>query len=49
MTFPQRSIGNDTVAGAESFGGTIDDVRIYNRVLSVQEIKRLYNMGHTGS
>jgi len=27
------------------FKGLIDDVRIYNRVLSKDEIKRLYNMG----
>jgi hypothetical protein len=27
------------------FNGTIDDVRIYNRALSADEIKRLYNMG----
>ena len=37
-------------AGSASyFKGTIDDVRIYNRALSVQEVQRLYNMGHTGS
>jgi hypothetical protein len=28
-----------------SFGGSLDDVRIYNRALSGDEIKRLYNMG----
>ena len=27
------------------FNGLIDDVRIYNRVLSADEINRLYNMG----
>ncbi len=27
------------------FNGMIDDVRIYNRALSPDEIKRLYNMG----
>ena len=27
------------------FKGLLDDVRVYNRVLSVDEIKRLYNMG----
>ena len=27
------------------FSGVIDDVRIYNRALSADEIKRLYNMG----
>ncbi|MCH7597972.1 LamG domain-containing protein [Patescibacteria group bacterium] len=28
-----------------SFKGKLDDVRIYNRVLSADEIKRLYDMG----
>src|SRR5262249_23147490 len=27
------------------YPGLIDDVRLYNRALSAQEIKRLYNMG----
>jgi hypothetical protein len=27
------------------FDGTIDDIRIYNRALSADEVKRLYNMG----
>ena len=27
------------------FNGLIDDVRVYNRILSATEIKRLYNMG----
>jgi len=27
------------------FNGLIDEVRIYNRALSPDEIKRLYNMG----
>lgn len=31
------------------FNGKIDEVRVYNRLLTDQEIKRLYNMGHTGS
>ena len=39
-------IGANTV-GAEVFPGSIDDVRVYNRVLSAQEIKRLYNIGGT--
>jgi hypothetical protein len=32
--------------GSTRFMGTIDDVRIYNRALSAEEILRLYNMGH---
>jgi len=31
--------------GGDSFGGLIDEVRIYNRTLTPDEIKRLYNMG----
>src|SRR3989344_5624754 len=37
-------IGN-SVAGVRTFDGLIDDVRIYNRVLTSDEIKRLYNLG----
>jgi len=33
------------VAGGGLFPGLLDDVRIYNRALSADEIKRLYNMG----
>jgi hypothetical protein len=35
----------DVVGHAYEFNGLIDDVRIYNRALSADEIKRLYNMG----
>ncbi|MBI2676665.1 MAG: LamG domain-containing protein [Candidatus Yanofskybacteria bacterium] len=38
------AIGNNT-ATTTAFDGTIDDVRIYNRVLSVAEVKRLYLIG----
>ncbi|MBI2096757.1 MAG: LamG domain-containing protein [Candidatus Sungbacteria bacterium] len=31
--------------GSDTFNGSIDDVRVYNRVLTTDEIKRLYNMG----
>ena len=34
-------IGNVS-AGSRTFNGTIDDVRIYNRALSVTEVKQLY-------
>ena len=37
--------GNDTASG--DFAGRMDEVRVYNRVLSADEIKRLYNMGAT--
>jgi hypothetical protein len=41
------SIGNATAHDRTDVGwdGLIDDVRIYNRVLSADEINRLYNMG----
>jgi hypothetical protein len=31
--------------GGANYEGTIDDVRIYNRVLSAGEVRRLYNIG----
>jgi hypothetical protein len=33
------------IGAGQAFNGLIDDVRIYTRVLSADEIKRLYNMG----
>ncbi len=41
-------IGNNG-EGTETFGGYIDDVRIYNRVLSVAEIQRLANGKNTNT
>lgn len=44
-----RAIGQPSVGGVRSyFNGNIDDVRIYNRVLSAGEIKQLYRMGLSG-
>jgi hypothetical protein len=42
------TIGRDSTSASntEYFGGSIDDVRIYNRALSASEIKQLYNLGH---
>jgi hypothetical protein len=37
-------IGKDT-RGGSYFSGAVDDVRVYNRALSAEEVKRLYNMG----
>ena len=39
-----RSTGNTSYFYAKSFHGKIQDVRIYNRVLTDEEIKILYNM-----
>ena len=36
-----------TESGAEDFDGFLDDVRIYNRVLTNEEIERLYGLGAT--
>ena len=42
----QIEIGRYSEAGfAETFNGDIDDVRIYNRALSAQEILKLYQLG----
>jgi hypothetical protein len=38
-------IGNSSVYADEDFGGAIDDVRYYTRVLSDDEIQRLYMLG----
>src|SRR3989344_4532273 len=51
-TQPIQTVGSSVLIGAHSgglpgFHGLIDDVRIYNRALSQDEIKRLYNMGAT--
>ena len=35
----------DTGAITDFFQGAIDDVRVYNRILTTDEIKRLYNLG----
>ena len=31
--------------GSSATNGSLDDVRIYNRVLSATEVQQLYNMG----
>ncbi|OHA11522.1 MAG: hypothetical protein A3H71_01300 [Candidatus Sungbacteria bacterium RIFCSPLOWO2_02_FULL_48_13b] len=41
--YPMR-IGNSGL-GNDTWGGIIDEVRVYNRALSPDEVKRLYNMG----
>ena len=38
-------IGAFSAAGADDVAGTIDDVRVYNRALSAQEVAQLYLMG----
>ena len=38
-------VGTLTGASNRSFDGLIDEVRVYNRALTADEIKRLYNMG----
>jgi hypothetical protein len=43
-TTPQMYIGGNTDVGLY-FQGLMDDVRIYNRALSAQEVTRLYELG----
>ncbi len=38
-------IGGRTTDNARNFDGTIDEVRVYNRALSADEVQRLYLMG----
>ncbi len=38
-------IGGDATFGVEGFSGSMDDVRIYNRILSASEVKQLYKEG----
>ena len=38
-------IGNDSLSTSRTVNGSMDDVRIYNRALSAQEIKQLYSAG----
>jgi len=38
-------IGNDAFAAGREFDGKIDEVRIYNRALSANEVTQLYNLG----
>ncbi len=40
------AIGDD-LSGTFNWNGALDDVRVYNRALSVAEIKRLYELGAT--
>jgi hypothetical protein len=44
-TNPNQNPRIGTDFGTANFPGLIDDVRIYNRALSADEVKRLYNMG----
>ena len=49
-TYGAAANNNDLYIGGRSsdssrFAGSIDDVRIYNRALSADEVKRLYNSG----
>ncbi len=45
-TSDQNLFIGQNVAGTERFNGTIDEVVVYNRVLSQAEIQQHYNSGH---
>ena len=38
---------NNGVASGNYFNGSLDDVRIYNKALTAEEVKRLYHLGAT--
>ena len=44
---PAAGTFNVGVDGSPGFVGSVDDVRVYNRALSGEEIKRLYELGAT--
>ena len=44
-TNPATTYIGNSIAKLSPFNGIIDDVRVYNRILSATEIKQLYNMG----
>ena len=39
------TMGNDPPGNSRPLPGRLNDVRIYNRALSVDEIRQLYNLG----
>ncbi len=41
-------IGRETVTSGEYFNGTIDEIRIYNRSLSTEQVQQLYTDGLNG-
>jgi len=52
VTTPSAPVGNsnpyyigNSAANTRQFTGSIDDLRVYNRILSIDEIRRLYLMG----
>jgi hypothetical protein len=40
-------IGYGNIGSSGTYSGTIDDVRVYNRVLSATEVQQLYKLGST--
>jgi hypothetical protein len=40
-------LGRESGMGDNFFRGVMDDVRLYNRILSISEIKQLYNLGNS--
>lgn len=42
-------IGNNSVEGGQYFLGALDEIKIYNKALTAEEISNLYNLGTTGT
>jgi len=45
VTIKDVAIGSESYGGSNFFNGLIDEVRVYNRALSADEIQKLYNAG----
>jgi Concanavalin A-like lectin/glucanases superfamily len=46
FTYNASEIGDDAPSNNEQFNGELDDLRIYDRALSAQEVAQLYAAGH---
>lgn len=42
-------MGNNPIEGGQYFNGALDEVKVYNRALTPDEVSRLYNTGTTGT
>ena len=42
-------MGNNPIEGGQYFQGALDEVKIYNKALTAEEVMRLYASGTTGT